>query len=38
MLLGGVTAWLGGELINRHGVGVSDAMGLQQPSSLARQH
>jgi uncharacterized membrane protein len=37
MLLGGVTAWLGGELINRHGVGVSDAMGLEEPSSLARR-
>jgi uncharacterized membrane protein len=37
MLLGGVTAWLGGELINRHGVGVADAMGLQAPSSLARR-
>jgi uncharacterized membrane protein len=37
MLLGGVTAWLGGELINRHGVGVADAMGLQEPSSLARR-
>lgn len=36
MLLGGVTAWLGGELINRHGVGVSDAMSLEAPSSLAR--
>jgi uncharacterized membrane protein len=38
MLLGGVTAWLGGELINRHGVGVADSMGLQEPSSLARRH
>jgi uncharacterized membrane protein len=38
MLLGGVTAWLGGELINRHGVGIADSMGLQAPSSLSRQH
>jgi uncharacterized membrane protein len=38
MLLGGVTAWLGGELINRHGVGVADSMGLQASSSLARRH
>jgi HAD superfamily hydrolase (TIGR01509 family) len=29
MLMGGVTAWLGGELINRHGVGVSDSSGLR---------
>lgn len=36
MMLGGVTAWLGGELLNRHGVGVADNMGLQQPSSLSR--
>lgn len=35
MLMGGVTAWLGGELINRHGVGVSDSIGLNEPSSLA---
>ena len=37
MLLGGVTAWLGGELIHRHGVGVADSMGLQAPSSLSRR-
>ena len=37
MLLGGVTAWLGGELINRHGVGISDSPGLQAPSSLSRR-
>lgn len=37
MLLGGMTAWLGGELINRHGVGVADSMGLQERSSLARR-
>lgn len=36
MMLGGVTAWLGGELLNRHGVGVADRSGLQEPSSLAR--
>jgi uncharacterized membrane protein len=37
MLLGGVTAWLGGELINRHGVGIADSTGLQAPSSLSRR-
>jgi uncharacterized membrane protein len=36
MLLGGMTAWLGGELINRHGVGVSEALGLDASSSLRR--
>lgn len=30
-----VTAWLGGELIDRLGVGVSDAANLNAPSSLA---
>jgi uncharacterized membrane protein len=30
----GVTAWLGGELVNRHGIGVKDVMGLNAPSSL----
>lgn len=34
--LAGVTAWLGGELINRHGIGVHDLMGEDVPSSLAR--
>ena len=30
-----VTAWLGGELVSRLGVGVSDRAGLDAPSSLA---
>ncbi|MDQ2643526.1 MAG: DUF2231 domain-containing protein [Myxococcota bacterium] len=33
----GVTAWLGGELINRHGVGVHDLVGEDAPSSLSRR-
>ncbi len=36
MLLGGLTAWLGGELINRHGVGVYDQLGLDAPQALPR--
>ena len=32
----GVTAWLGGELINRHGIGVHDLIGEDVPSSLSR--
>jgi uncharacterized membrane protein len=35
-LLAGVTAWLGGELVDRHGIGVSDKHGLDAPSSLRR--
>lgn len=31
----GVTAWLGGELINRHGIGVHDVIGEDAPSSLS---
>lgn len=31
-----VTSWLGGELVNRHGVGVHDVMGLNAPSSLGK--
>ena len=34
VLLAGVTAWLGGELVDRLGVGVSDGAGLNAPSSL----
>jgi uncharacterized membrane protein len=34
--LSGVTAWLGGELINRHGIGVHDLIGEDAPSSLSR--
>jgi uncharacterized membrane protein len=33
-MLSGVTAWLGGELVNRHGIGVSDRLGDNAPSSL----
>jgi uncharacterized membrane protein len=32
----GVTAWLGGELVNRHGIGVHDLIGEDVPSSLSR--
>lgn len=31
-----VTSWLGGELVNRHGVGVHDVMGLNAPSSFGK--
>lgn len=31
-----VTAWLGGELVDRLGVGISDEVGLDAPSSLRR--
>ena len=34
MLLAGATAWLGGELITRHGIGVHRQMGLDAPRSL----
>ncbi len=33
----GVTGWLGGELVNRLGVGVDDGAGLDAPSSLGWQ-
>jgi uncharacterized membrane protein len=32
----GVTAWLGGELVNTHGIGVRDDAGLNAESSLSR--
>jgi uncharacterized membrane protein len=32
-----VTAWLGGELVDRLGVGVEDGANLDAPSSLARE-
>jgi uncharacterized membrane protein len=35
-LLALVTGWLGGELVNRLGVGVHDHVGLNAPSSLRR--
>jgi uncharacterized membrane protein len=34
LALGGVTAWLGGELVDRLGVGVDDGAHLDAPSSL----
>jgi uncharacterized membrane protein len=34
LALGGVTAWLGGELIVRHGIGVHDRIGQDERSSL----
>ncbi len=37
LLLTGATAWAGGELINRHGIGVSDLLGTDVPSSLSRK-
>lgn len=33
--VGGVTGWLGGELVQRHGVGVHDHAGLDASSSLS---
>ena len=42
VLLAGVTGWLGGELVNRLGVGVDEGAHLNSPSSLsgrpAREH
>jgi hypothetical protein len=35
--LGAVTAWLGGELVERMGVGVADGAHLDSPSSLSRK-
>lgn len=32
------TAWLGGELVTRLGVGVSERAGLDAPSSLSKSH
>ena len=34
--LAGVTAWLGGELIARHGIGINDEVGQDLPSSLSK--
>ena len=33
-VLAGVTAWLGGELVDRLGVGVDDGANVNAPSSL----
>jgi len=35
--LAGVTAWLGGELIVNHGIGVHDDAGVNAPSSLEKE-
>ncbi|WP_337177309.1 DUF2231 domain-containing protein [Paludisphaera sp.] len=35
-LIGGVTAWLGGELVDRLGVGVDPGANLNAPNSLAQ--
>lgn len=35
--LSGITGWLGGELVNRHAVGVHDDASLNASSSLARR-
>jgi uncharacterized membrane protein len=35
LALGGATAWLGGELVVRHGIGVHDRVGQDARSSLA---
>jgi uncharacterized membrane protein len=37
ILLAGFTAWLGGELVERLGIGVSDGAGVNAPSSLSRR-
>jgi uncharacterized membrane protein len=34
----GVTAWLGGELVDRLGIGVDDGANVNAPSSLTRRH
>jgi uncharacterized membrane protein len=38
LLLLGVTAWLGGELVDRLGVGVDEGAHLNAPSSLREKH
>lgn len=35
--LGGITGWLGGELVDRLGVGVDDGANLDAPSSLTHE-
>jgi uncharacterized membrane protein len=37
IILGGVAAWLGGELVERLGIGVSSNAGVNAPSSLSHQ-
>lgn len=36
-LVSGVAAWLGGELVNRHAIGISDNAHQDAPSSLAER-
>jgi uncharacterized membrane protein len=36
IILSGGTAWLGGELVERLGIGVSPSAGVDAPSSLSR--
>jgi uncharacterized membrane protein len=38
VVLAVVTAWLGGELVERLGVGVDEAAGIDAPSSLSHRH
>jgi len=38
IMLGAVAGWLGGELVDRLGVGVDTGANLNAPSSLSRQH
>lgn len=38
LMLAGVTGWLGGELVNRLGVGVAEGANLNAASSLSRAH
>jgi uncharacterized membrane protein len=38
IVLAGVTGWLGGELVDRLGVGVDDGANLNAPSSLSHRH
>lgn len=37
LALGGVTAWLGGELVDRMGVGVDEGAHVNAPSSLTHE-
>lgn len=38
LMLGSVAGWLGGELVDRLGVGVDDGAHLDAPSSLSERH
>jgi uncharacterized membrane protein len=37
LLISGISGWLGGELVNRLGIGVSSNIGLDAPSSLSNR-